>query len=83
VSRATPDASAWALVALALFTRLVAAWRISVVELESDAARRWFPLLPLSDLLETALWAASLFGRTVLWRGQRYRLREGGRIDRA
>jgi ceramide glucosyltransferase len=83
VGRATQDAPAWALVALALVTRLVAAWRIAVVELESDAARRWFPLLPLSDLLETALWATSLFGRTVLWRGQRYRLREGGRIDRA
>jgi ceramide glucosyltransferase len=76
-------ATARAIVALALVTRLASAWSVAVVELESDAARRWFPLLPLSDLVETALWAVSLFGRTVLWRGQRYRLREGGRIDRA
>ena len=71
-----------ALVAAALVVRFVAAWRIAVVELESDAARRWFPLLPISDLVEAALWLTSLFGRTVLWRGQRYRLLEGGRIER-
>jgi ceramide glucosyltransferase len=71
-----------ALVATALVVRLAAAWRIAVVELESDSARRWFPLLFLSDLLEATLWASSLFGRTVLWRGQRYRLLEGGRIER-
>jgi ceramide glucosyltransferase len=75
-------ASVRALITTALLVRMLVAWRIAVVELESDAARRWFPLLPISDLLETALWVASLFGRTVLWRGQRYRLREGGRIER-
>jgi hopanoid biosynthesis associated glycosyl transferase protein HpnI len=71
-----------ALVAAALVVRFAAAWRIVMVELESDAARRWFPLLPLSDLVEAALWLSSLFGRTVRWRGQRYRLLEGGRIER-
>jgi ceramide glucosyltransferase len=71
-----------ALVGSALLVRLTAAWRIAVIELESDAARRWFPLLLLSDLLEAVLWASSLFGRIVLWRGQRYRLLEGGRIER-
>jgi ceramide glucosyltransferase len=62
--------------------RQVAAWRVAVVELESAAARRWFWLLPVSDLVETALWFCSLFGQTVLWRGQRYRLLRGGRIVR-
>jgi ceramide glucosyltransferase len=71
-----------ALVALALGARLLAAWGIAVVELESEAARRWFWLLPISDLVEAALWGCSLFGRTVLWRGQRYRLLPGGRIAR-
>jgi ceramide glucosyltransferase len=55
---------------------------VAVVELESEAARRWFWLLPVSDLVEAALWCCSLFGRTVLWRGQRYRLLEGGQIAR-
>jgi hypothetical protein len=32
--------------------------------------------------VEAALWSASLFGRTVLWRGQQYRLLRGGRIER-
>jgi ceramide glucosyltransferase len=71
-----------ALVGMALTMRLAAAWQVAVIELESEAARRWFPLLLVSDLNEAALWACSLFGRTVLWRGQRYRLLEGGRIER-
>src|SRR5207237_1076656 len=32
--------------------------------------------------VEAALWLSSLFGRTVLWRGQRYRLLEGGKFER-
>jgi ceramide glucosyltransferase len=66
----------------AFAVRVLAAWRVAVVTLDSKAARRWFALLPISDLVETALWVCSLFGRTVLWRGQRYRLTEGGRIER-
>jgi hypothetical protein len=70
------------LLGLALGVRVAAAWRVAVVELESEAARRWFPLLPVSDLVDAALWACSLWGRTVLWRGQRYRLLEEGKIER-
>ena len=41
--------------------------------------RRWL-LLPLSDLLSLAIWLASLFGRTVVWRGVRLRLRGDGTL---
>lgn len=66
----------------ALALRLLAAWCVGVVALESGAAEQWFPWLLLSDLVDTTLWACSLFGRDVLWRGQRYRFREGGKIER-
>jgi len=44
-----------------------------------DVLLLWF-LVPLRDLFAMAIWFAGLFGRTVLWRGQRLRLDEHGRI---
>lgn len=44
-----------------------------------DAMRLWL-LVPLRDLFGAAVWAAGLFGRTVVWRGRRLRLDREGRI---
>lgn len=38
-------------------------------------------LAPVNDLLSAAVWVAAHCGRTVLWRGRRYRLREGGLME--
>ena len=43
----------------------------------------WSPLafaIPLRDLFGFAVWCAGLFGKTVEWRGSRYRLLRDGRI---
>jgi ceramide glucosyltransferase len=50
--------------------------------LDSREAVRWLWLLPASDLLAFVLWAGSWCGNTVYWRGDRYRLTEGGRMTR-
>jgi ceramide glucosyltransferase len=34
-------------------------------------------LLPLRDLVAAVVWAASFFGHTVIWRGDRFRLKNG------
>lgn len=44
--------------------------------------RRWLWLLPLSDLLDFTLWGAGWFGNRVMWRGERYKLVLGGRLER-
>ena len=44
-----------------------------------DVRRLWF-LIPLRDLFAAAVWAAGLFGRTVVWRGQRLSIDSEGRI---
>jgi len=41
---------------------------------------RWLWLLPLRDAFSLAVWALSLFGSRVLWRGHLFRLSKGGKI---
>jgi ceramide glucosyltransferase len=74
----------WALEALALqqaVRGLVAAYTTLFV-LRQRSLVRWLPLLPVSDLLNFSLWVGSWCGSTVYWRGNRYRLTTGGRMDR-
>lgn len=42
----------------------------------------WLWWAPLKDLLTAVLWALAFFGNTVEWRGERYRVRRGGRLER-
>jgi ceramide glucosyltransferase len=39
-------------------------------------------LLPLSELVSFSLWAASFFGCTILWRGERFKLARGGKLEK-
>ncbi len=40
-----------------------------------------FWLVPMKDLLQTAVWAAAFCGNTVEWRGQKMRLRRNGDLE--
>ncbi len=39
-------------------------------------------LYPLREFLGFCLWCSSFLGRTIVWRGERYRLYPGGRMER-
>ena len=43
---------------------------------------RFLPLLPLSDLLGFALYLGSYCGSRIVWRGERFRLLAGGKLQR-
>lgn len=45
----------------------------------SDTLKLWL-LIPIRDLFGAGVWLTALFGRTVIWRGQRLRLDPSGRI---
>ena len=40
----------------------------------------FFWLVPIKDVLNVAVWALAVLGKTVEWRGQRYRVQRGGRL---
>ena len=65
-----------------LAVRIAAATWIANVYTHDASVRRGWLLLPLSDLLQSALYVVSFFGSNIVWRGQKFRLLTGGKIIR-
>ncbi len=67
----------FSLLSLALFARLAIALSIGVGLLHDEQVFRDVFLLPLRDCLGLFFWAWSYANDTVIWRGERFRLRRG------
>jgi ceramide glucosyltransferase len=67
----------WGLLALAVLLRFAVALEAGGHLLRDPQIPRDLWLLPLRDVLALLLWAVSFAGRTVTWRGERFRLRNG------
>lgn len=65
----------------ALVLRLTAAAIIALTCTEDHNLIRSLPLLPVSDLLGVCLYTASYFGNEIVWRGQRFKLLPGGKLE--
>jgi ceramide glucosyltransferase len=72
------DASYWPYALAAIGVRLIAAYVISARVL--NARLNWM-LLPIEDLAVFFFWVAGFFGKTIIWRGRRYRLHSDGRFE--
>jgi len=70
----------WKLAAVAVAVRLAAGLWVGGGLLGDRLALRWSWLIPVADVLSFGVWAASLIGRQVIWRGERFRLHGDGRI---
>lgn len=69
----------WRVLGLVVATRLATLLGIMRLLKEPDAPRH-FGLVPFKDLLFSAVWAATWFGRDVVWSGRRYRVEADGRL---
>ncbi|MDQ2925548.1 MAG: bacteriohopanetetrol glucosamine biosynthesis glycosyltransferase HpnI [Acidobacteriota bacterium] len=67
----------FSLLSLALLARVSVALTVGVGVLRDGQVLRDILLLPLRDLLGLFFWAWSFAGDTVVWRGERFRLRRG------
>jgi ceramide glucosyltransferase len=72
----------WPVLFLVASFRSLAGWATAESVLHDPVCRRRWPLLPVQDLLSFAFWVAGFFGRSIKWRGQRYRLLADGRFQR-
>src|SRR5580704_13333132 len=73
-------AGEWAWAGALLAVRMAMATAAGWIVLRSPDVLRMWLLIPLRDLLTAAAWLAGLFGKSVLWRGQRLHLDREGRI---
>ena len=64
---------------ISLLLRWWVAWSISGWTGNAEM-RRWLVFLPIQDSVSALVWVAGLFGSHVVWRGQRVRVLEDGRI---
>ena len=66
-----------ALFVIALFMRLVVAVSVGRRVLKDRELLRCLWLLPVRDLLAVVVWIGGLAGREIVWRGERFHLRDG------
>ena len=74
---AHPAAWAWSLLALALVFRFAMAFTVGVGVLKDHQLLTQFWLIPVRDLIGVGIWAASLTGRRIVWRGNQFTLENG------
>ena len=74
--------SVWSLrlLGVSLVLRMIMGWVVGVHWLRDRVLRTNFWLLPLRDFFSFAIWISSLVGREVEWRGQLFKLIDGGRM---
>jgi ceramide glucosyltransferase len=71
------DARWWTFALFAMGLRTIAAFVVSSRVLHAEIP--WW-LLPFEDMAAFFFWIAGFFGRTIVWRGQRYKLHADGRF---
>jgi ceramide glucosyltransferase len=65
---------------ISIMLRWIVAWKVTGY-LRDRESRASLLLLPLRDVLSVVVWCAGIGGRRVEWRGEKYRLRSGGRLE--
>jgi len=68
----------WALL-ISVLVRWLVAWLVTGYT-GDQTARRWLIWLPLRDMLSALVWCAGGLGRSVTWRGEKFRLLPDGRM---
>jgi len=72
----------WGVLATICLIRAASSLTITLKYTRDPNLLRWFVLLPISDLLSVALFVASYCGRHIMWRGEKFRLLPGGKLQR-
>jgi ceramide glucosyltransferase len=68
---------AWSLLALTLIVRCTVAFTIGLGVLRDREVLKQFWWIPLRDLAAVGIWAGSLVGRRIVWRGNVFTLENG------
>ena len=69
------------LVLLCLTARALLAWEVGWRLLRAPDLRKYWWLLPVQDLLSFGIWCWAFAGNEIVWRGARFRVLKGGRLE--
>ncbi|MBI3896423.1 MAG: glycosyltransferase, partial [Acidobacteria bacterium] len=69
------------LMAACVGARVVLAWASAGWLLNDATFRRYWWLLPIQDFIGFGVWCWAFFGREVVWRGARFRVWKGGKLE--
>ncbi len=72
----------WTAALCVLIVRMATTTFIAATFTGDSTVTRYAFLLPLSDLVNFALYIVSYCGNVIIWRGKRFRLLAGGRLER-
>jgi len=67
----------WCLLRVAVILRLLVAMIVGGTVLRDPQVRRFLPLLPLRDIVALFVFGVSFLSNTIVWRGDRYQLKNG------
>lgn len=70
----------WLILVTLLILRLFLAWLVGIHYFQEAAVKKWFWLVPLRDLWGIFLWCYGLLSNIVIWRNQRFRLINNGKM---
>ncbi len=69
------------LLAATILARLLPLFVVGVYGLKDRTLARYFWLAPIRDLIAFGVWAASLVGDEIEWRGSKFRVTRGGKLS--
>ena len=78
---ASGPSSALTAICLLYVVRLTVNTYFSRTLVQDNLLPRWLWLIPLRDMLSFFSWALSFLGNSVEWRGNRFRLKPGGKLE--
>jgi ceramide glucosyltransferase len=78
LSRGSPFG--WTVLGVTWIFRIAMAWIVGSKYLRDPSATKLVWLVPLRDLISFGVWSCCFVGRTIEWRGNRFKVMRGGKI---
>lgn len=77
-----PSLAIFEFVQVFLAARIISALYLQKWLTRSAQGLAWWWLVPMKDLLQAVIWAAAFLGNRIEWRGDHYRLRRNGTMEK-
>jgi ceramide glucosyltransferase len=72
---------AWLVLAVTWVMRLLMGWIVGVWILQDPVVKKLFWLIPVRDVIYFVIWCCGLIGNKIQWRGQKFKLIPGGKLE--